>query len=504
MLLVLVTFRDYGIPSDEQAWDGYGALLLNYYRTGGGDLHAINYWNWHWYGGLFHLVNAWVASQVTMPPHEVSHLLVAITGLLGIAGCWRIGHRVSGPRAGLLGASLLTLTPLYFGQMFTNAKDVPFAAAYIWAVAAVIEAAGDFPDMSRGRAVRIGLLTGLALGIRVGGILVLGYLGLAILAYGLLSGPRGRITRVKPLIARGAIVAVVAYVVMLACWPYAQHSPVTGPWHALRMFAHFDQDLPMRFAGRTVFSDALPRWYAPWYLAVCLPEPVLLLLAAAIVQAWRARRLAIPVVLRYGVLLAAAVLPVLLVTAMRSTLYNGIRHLIFILPPLAVVAGLALDRLIPQVSRRQRTAAFGLAGLWLIWHLGLMVRLHPYEYVYANGLTGGIRHASAGYEMDYWGESLKDAAGQLAAYVRDHPPRPARVARVFVCPNAYSARPFLSPQLITTDQRTDADYVLATICSTCPGSAGREVARVDRCGVTLTRVLATRSESERGTEKAAR
>jgi len=423
-----------------------------------------------------------------------------VTGLAGIAGCWRIGTRLAGPRAGLLGAALLTLTPLYFGQMFTNAKDVPFAAAYLWAVAAVIEASGDFPRMTWGATARIGLLTGLALGIRIGGVLIIGYLGLAIWGYSLVSALRGRSVRVKRLVGRAAIAAAIAYALMLVFWPYAQHNPLTGPWHALRMFAHFDQSLPMTFAGRTVFSNALPRWYAPWSLAIALPEPALVLLAAAAMLAARVRRPTTVDVLRYGVLAAAAAVPVVLVVGMRSTLYNGIRHLIFVLPPMAAIAGLALDQWIARATPKQTLGALVALGAWLIWHVGLMTRLHPYEYVYANALTGGVQRAAANYEMDYWGESLRDGARQLNASIADHPLRHGKVASVFVCPNAYSALPFLSPQVLITDQREGADYILATVCSTCPGYEGQEVARVERAGVTLTRVLAANQEKDRGKE----
>jgi len=255
VVLVILTFRDYGIPSDEQAWDGYGALLLNYYRSGGTDLHATNFWNWHWYGGYFHLINAWVASHVSLPPHEVSHLCVAVTGILGIAGCWWIGNRLGGPRAGFLAALCLTLTPLYYGQMFTNAKDVPFAAAYIWALAAMIDAAWHFPRMSWVRATGIGALMGLAMGIRVGGVILVGYLALAIGANAWFSS-RYRVPSFRPdtraLVWRGLLATVVGYLVMLAGWPYALHSPIYGPAHALYEFAHFPQSVEMRFRGAMI------------------------------------------------------------------------------------------------------------------------------------------------------------------------------------------------------------------------------------------------------------
>ena len=42
---------------------------------------------------------------------------------------WRIGRRVGGPLAGLIALVLLATCPLYYGHMFINPKDAPFAVA---------------------------------------------------------------------------------------------------------------------------------------------------------------------------------------------------------------------------------------------------------------------------------------------------------------------------------------------------------------------------------------
>jgi hypothetical protein len=42
-----------------------------------------------------------------------------------------------------------------------------------------------------------------------------------------------------------------------------------------------------------------------------------------------------------------------------------------------------------------------------------ILRLHPYEYVYFNELTGGVRGAFRRYELDYWALSYREAAEYL-------------------------------------------------------------------------------------------
>ena len=53
--------------------------------------------------------------------------------LFGVAGCWKLGRVLGGPRAGFLALIFLLLTPNYYGQMFNNPKDIPFAVGAVWA-----------------------------------------------------------------------------------------------------------------------------------------------------------------------------------------------------------------------------------------------------------------------------------------------------------------------------------------------------------------------------------
>jgi hypothetical protein len=43
------------------------------------------------------------------------------------------------------------------------------------------------------------------------------------------------------------------------------------------------------------------------------------------------------------------------------------------------------------------------------------IRLHPYEMLYFNRLTGGIKQASTSYEFDYWGFSAAELVKKVNA-----------------------------------------------------------------------------------------
>ena len=112
-------------------------------------------------------------------------------------------------------------------------------------------------------------------------------------------------------------------------------------------------------------------------------------------------------------------------------MYNGIRHFVFVLPPLAVLGGLAGAFLVRMASQRWRFAPI-VAAIVFIAGIGTpvveMVRLHPYEYTYFNRLSGGVAHARDRFMLDYWGLSLEaglaSAAGEACRARRNEAPRP--------------------------------------------------------------------------------
>src|SRR5439155_15365409 len=106
------------------------------------------------------------------------HLVTALSGLLAIAVAYRLGAHLSGPAAGFFSALFLALTPVFYGHMFINPKDIPFAALYLLALYCFMLTYDALPRVPRRLLIASGVAAGLTMGVRVGGIVLLGYLGL--------------------------------------------------------------------------------------------------------------------------------------------------------------------------------------------------------------------------------------------------------------------------------------------------------------------------------------
>jgi hypothetical protein len=507
-ILVLLTFRDYGVTWDENLHDQYGVLALDYYLSLFADrraLHVIDLVN---YGAAFDMVAAALNRFSPLGEYETRHLLNGFVGILGLAGCWKFGRLLGGSRAGFFALIFLLLTPNYYGQMFNNPKDIPFAVGGVWASYYMVRLLPTLPRPPFGLIVKLGLAIGMALGVRVGGLLFLCYLGLLLALSALWQAIAARRLAVAMTLGWASLVrvllptALISSTVMLASWPWGQQDPLHNPLRALAFFSHQAYPYNTLFDGRFVPASDLPWEYLPTYIVLALPELVVALLIAAIVLA--AIRVMRPGPARrreagLGLLLLGftIVFPVAYAIAIKAVLFDGMRHFIFVLPPIAVAAALAMDRALSWLSvLPYRQPIYAALGLYGVAHVATMVLLHPDQYVYYNAFVGGVDGAQRNFKLDYWANSYAEAVRGLETYLHkeygaDFTKRQFTVA---VCGPSASATYYFPANFRFTRRRDTADFFIAFTQDNCDRALpGRPVYRVERMGALLSVVLDRRA-----------
>ncbi|HZJ01428.1 MAG TPA: hypothetical protein VFD22_12265, partial [Gemmatimonadaceae bacterium] len=125
-----------------------------------------------------------------------------------------------------------------------------------------------------------------------------------------------------------------------------------------------------------------------------------------------------------------AVFPIAVAVALRPTVYDSTRLFLFVMPPLAIVAGIGLNWFftlrLPKILKVCVTSILVVDALLV---LADMVALHPYQYAYFNRISGGVRGAYGVYDMEYWGTSYKEGVEWLEQnYKRSAPRASIRVA----------------------------------------------------------------------------
>ena len=506
-IVALLTFRDYGLSWDDYVHAEYGDLLLKFYASGLRDQRALSWVNLYYYGGGFDLLAALAAKLLPFSLFESRRLLGATVGLLGLFITWRIGRRVGGSSAGLIALILLASCPLYYGHMFMNPKDSPFAVAMAIFLLGLVRCFEEYPRVSIASAAITGAGFGLSFGSRIMGAFgvldALAALALIFMFECYARGIRSAGGRLGQFVLTLVPALPVAYAVMAMVWPWSVSNPL-NPLRAVEYFSHFfEKPWHELFDGRIISVPEMPRSYVPTLLALKLPAMMLFLgwagAAGALVAAFK-DSLAIE---RRAILLlvtSAALLPLAFAVALQPAMYNGIRHFVFVLPPLAVLGGLAGTFLVNAAARQFRPAPIAAAGLLAVgtaMPVAEMVRLHPYEYTDFNLLSGGVVRARDRYMLDYWGLSFKQASQALLAKLAErHESKPDnRRWKIAVCGPHRSPQVELGPDFETTWDPAGADFAMMLGEFYCAILDAPLLVEVVRDGVTYARVYDVRGRS---------
>jgi hypothetical protein len=426
------TAGDYGITVDEFNADDYGLKALAWYASGFGDrsmFQTVEETLWY-YGPWFHILTAIVQSWNIADHWTIRHAMTFLVGLAGIAALLPMARLGVGRWAGTVAIGLCLTTGYLYGSLFFTPIDVPFLFAMTWSTLAImVMAQRTVPSWPA--TIATGLLTGLTIATRSSGIITHAYLvgAMALCAVeALMSGGASARRMVWQIAARTLCAMLVAVAAAIALWPWLQiGNPVTQFVQAFLYFANHPNSFDLVHWGGHVRTTELPWSYIPGELVVRLPEAFLVLLvlgfgfgllgALALLRAGSGmslKALALRVARSRQVLIiwGAAILPAAFVIIQGSTLYDAVRHVLFLIPMLAVIAGFACVRLLPLL-RRFPLAAAAAGGAYAGYLVVTLIMLHPLEYVAINVVGGGVNGGYGRFDQDYWSVAANTALRRL-------------------------------------------------------------------------------------------
>jgi hypothetical protein len=506
-LIAGLTFRDYGLGWDDYTHAEYADLLLKMYGSGFKDTGALSFANLYMYGGGFDMAAALLHKVIPLELFETRRLLGAIVGVIGLAVTWRLGRRVGGPLAGFATLLLLALCPTFYGHMFMNPKDAPFAVAMVILIMGLVRLAEEYPSPSPRAILIVGFGAGLSIGCRILGGLALVYALSGFVPLLLdevhTQGPREAAHRFAHVLYVLLPGLVFGYLVMGLIWPWSIMEP-GHPFEALTYFSHFfEKPWKEMFDGALVSVPDMPWSYLPTLFALQLPEVLLALLIAGIVGASMALSRRDVSARRKTILLMltlAATLPLVIAMVKRPALYNGIRHFIFVIPPMTVLAGLAFANGMNWLGEKRRSwqpAVLAVFAFGLLLPLGEMIRLHPYQYTHFNHIAGTVRTADNLFMLDYWGLALKQASDGLREQLteRQEVPPQNRKWKVAVCGPQRPAQVALGPDFTIGWDSQSADFAMTLGEFYCKGLTAPVMVEIKRDDVVFARVYDIRGRS---------
>ncbi len=329
------------------------------------------------------------------------HLFHGALSALSLYLAYRLGFVLSrSPLASAASAFGLALFPKFLGHSQNNPKDLPALFCFVLAMvcaARVIESGGAR------RAVRAGLALGLAvthgpvcLAIPV----VLGGAA-AVLWRGTI---RRRVKEVALLLPTAALAA-------FAFWPWLWPDPVGRLSEAASRLRSPGLENRLLYLGEVYSWSAVPWHYSLVWLLASTPLVHLVWVGVGAVAALRSRDRRVRALVGLGAVWSATLLVADLLAPLH---YDGLRHLLALLPGLALIAGGGVLAARGWLGTRKPVLALLVAAslAQLLW---IAVTMRPYEDAYLNQAANAWIDGPAEdvLEVEYWGSSYREGAEWL-------------------------------------------------------------------------------------------
>jgi tetratricopeptide (TPR) repeat protein len=410
-----------GISGDEEKHYVHAGKVFNYFASRGEDKSALsdpeNKLNY--YGQSFDLFTYVVNRIFSVDKiYEVRHILNSISGFFIILFAGLLASLLAGYRAGFITMILIFFAPCFLGHSFNNSLDIPFALGYIFTIYQIIRFLKKLPRFSYSAAAWICIGIAWTISIRIGGLILIPYAFMFAGLYLLVNKWEFKLfSREGYLLIRKGIIlliliSVAAFFLGLVLWPYGLQKPFKNPLEALRLMSNITVAIRVLFNGEIFWSNKLPWYYYSMYIFYTVPVLILLSFFTNILVYKTYRTYLKPTFIFF--LFFAVIFPLAYVIYKESNVYGGWRHILFIFPPMVVIAGITLDSITRILKSRYLKYAMVLVILAGIAHpMRYIIANHPFEYIYFNEIMGNVKKAYGRFENDYYLNSLRQGSEWL-------------------------------------------------------------------------------------------
>jgi hypothetical protein len=214
---------------------------------------------------------------------------------------------------------------------------------------------------------------------------------------------------------------LIAAVICFVTWPHLWTDPLARLIQSIHVASAYPWQGGVLFEGQITPARDLPSRYLPELISIQFTDAAVILFVGGVILAFTSflkKQNLVPLVL----FLVWFVVPFVAIIISGSVVYDGFRQILFLVPPLFLMTGYALE----WIFTRLRNLTLRILLLALVAAPGIysIVNLHPYQYIYFNNLAGGVRGAQGKYELDYWATSYREAS----LFLNEKAPSDSRVA----------------------------------------------------------------------------
>ena len=323
-------------------------------------------------------------------------------------------------KTALLGPLFLFLSPRIFANSFYNSIDISFLAVFIIAVFTLI----NFLEKKNWRiAFFHSFVCAVLIDIRIIGVII-PFLTLLFFAIDLLTVDR-RENKIK-LISCFLIYTFFLIILTIFFWPVLWENPWQNFWFTFKKMAHYPWKEKVLYFGNYFRADNLPWHYILVSMMTTTPIIYIFLFFIGIICfSKQIIRNSAECYFKYKnelIFFTWFFFPLFMVIFLKSVLYDSWRHLFFVYPAFLLFSLKGLVFINQFIKTKFSGLTFRYIKRFFLLIIGfslinigcLMIRYHPFQYVYFNKLIGrDFKKAKQNFDLDYWGLSYKQALGYI-------------------------------------------------------------------------------------------
>lgn len=454
LFLIIATYKDYGTTFDEGDMIALGKSALSYYESFGKNLTYLKlssepeYFLTH--GPIAEAARAIIADISGNHSIDFYHLVAALFAISAFYFIYKITLAITKNQfLAAMSFLLLLVTPRFFGDIFTNTKDIVPAGLIL----GVIYFAFQYLTGKRKpiHLIAIAVFTGIAVSLRP----ALGYIYVLFLGTSLFAALSDK-KSLRIFFLDQLKIFIIALSTYYLASPYLLQKQ-------LFIIDAISASEKYPFPGAILFQrimynpKGLPWYYLPFWISISTPIITLLFFAVGnfyIIRSFLDKEKVKEYILIFIFLIFW--FPIVFVFFHKIVIYDAWRQFLFLAGPLNLIAILGLYSLIK--TRNKVVIFLTLILLFVNFFVTAkeMIRLHPYEYIYFNSFVGGLSGAYRVYETDYWGASFKVATDWIYQNRNFYA---SEDGNVYISPcRPFFVIPYLKPGLIIDDGKAKIFY----------------------------------------------
>jgi hypothetical protein len=425
---------DYGVPLDELTQRHIGLENARYiWGTGNPSAVAEN----GFFGPVFEVIT-YVLEQLNYTSDLgfkicLRHFVLFSFFLLALRAFYAVAKYMETATGAALTATILfAFYPLLFAHAHYNSKDTFFLCLFLFALYFLVR------YLSYGKFIFLvcaGIVVGIASTVRLNGLFILAAFVLSILLFHQMAFKK----KSMHILGITCIFLAGFYIFYPYLWIDLRRSTTdllqyitANPWPWKTMAA-----------GKAIIPGQLPWWYLGAWMGVTIPVCTLILFGAGTVALFAKKGKNVSVV--DGALLFALAIPVLYFLVFRPTIYNGWRHMQFLIVPVSLLTVYGFNWL------ARLNYARGLQILLIVYSGIIFIFWHPFGYAYFNEIYQASGKPGT-YDQDYWGLSSLQAVRWVAE--NDH--------RDSILISSFTESPELNGLLLPEKQRKRLHFTRET------------------------------------------